>query len=200
MHSRLSIEIKTLLEQKEHRMKRDSKDSDGNITAYSHNHSHTLKSSDSISTLGNSQSQISLIHDRYLTLEQDYQKLLDQTSQKNLIFQKQKDQLQKYRSLHTKNQKEIEQLKSLINIAKKTEHSYNSIGKSTLADSRVGRREKNGGSLPKERMTPITHTKSPLMGRQFTQSKESSGLKKMGTRQREKGQFARYKFVPTLVQ
>ena len=70
-----------------------------------------------------------------------------------------------YRTLHQKTQKEIDRLKSLICIAKKTEHSQSSLSKSTLGESRVGKREKNGGSLPKERMTPVTHMKSPLMSK-----------------------------------
>ena len=49
-------------------------------------------------------------------------------------------------------------------------------------------------------MTPITHMKSPLMSSQINGSKEGLGLKKMGGREREKGQFGRYKFSPTLLQ
>ena len=60
-------------------MKRESNDSDSSLTAYSHNHSHTLKSSDSISTFAQTNSDISLIQDRYLTLEQDYQVLFTHT-------------------------------------------------------------------------------------------------------------------------
>lgn len=197
MRGRLSIEIKTLLEQNQNKMKRDGHDSDSSLTAYSHNHSHTLKSQDSTSTLAHTNSQVSLIQDRYISLEQDYHELQKQTSQKALMFQKQKDQLDKYRLLHVKNQKEIEQLKSLILIAKKSDHSHNSIAKTTLADSRMGKRQKNGGSLPKER-TPVVSTKSPLISKQLMGSKETSGLKKIVNRVGEKGQFSRYKFVPTL--
>ena len=68
MRGRHSIEIKTLLEQSNHKMKKEDRDSDSSLTAYSHNHSHTLKSSDSTSTLANTHSEISLIQDRYLTL------------------------------------------------------------------------------------------------------------------------------------
>ena len=68
MRGRHSIEIKTLLEQNNHKMKKEHHDSDSSLTAYSHNHSHTLKSSDSTSTLANTCSEISLIQDRYLTL------------------------------------------------------------------------------------------------------------------------------------
>ena len=72
-------------------MKRESHDSDSSLTAYSHNHSHTLKSSDSVSTLAQTNSDISLIQDRYLTLEQDYQVLLTHTQQKAQLSKKQKE-------------------------------------------------------------------------------------------------------------
>lgn len=91
MRGRHSIEIKTLLEQSSHHMKREDHDSDSSLTAYSYNHSHTLKSSDSTSTLARTSSEISLIQDRYLTLEKDYHKLLDQTEQKSSLFKKQKN-------------------------------------------------------------------------------------------------------------
>ena len=69
MRARHSIEIKTLLEERKSQMKRDIRDSDTNVTTYSHNHSNTLKSSESTSTLvATHASDISLIQDRYTTL------------------------------------------------------------------------------------------------------------------------------------
>ena len=63
-----SIEIKNMLEQNQLKGKSYDPDSDSNITTYSNTHSYTLKSSDSTSTLMATQSDISLIQDRYHTL------------------------------------------------------------------------------------------------------------------------------------
>jgi hypothetical protein len=65
-------------------------DSDSNLTTYSNNNSHTLKSSESTSTLHATQSDLSIIQDRYLTLEQDYLQLLTATQQKAPLLHRQK--------------------------------------------------------------------------------------------------------------
>lgn len=72
MRSVHSIEIKNMLEQKHLKGKSYDPDSDSNLTTYSNTHSNTLKRSDSASTLTATQSDISIIQDRYHQLEQDY--------------------------------------------------------------------------------------------------------------------------------
>ena len=79
MQGRHSIEIKNLLEQSRMRKRKSDPDSDSNLTTYSNNNSHTLKSSDSTSTLYGPQSDVSLIQERYHTLEEDYHILLQST-------------------------------------------------------------------------------------------------------------------------
>lgn len=86
-----SIEIKNMLEQNLMKGKSYDPDSDSNITTYSNTHSHTLKSSDSTSTLMATQSDISLIQDRYQTLEQDYELMKSQNRNKNMLMLKQKE-------------------------------------------------------------------------------------------------------------
>lgn len=51
MRGRHSIEIKTFLEESRTMKKKDDPDSDSNLTTYSNNNSHTLKHSESSSTL-----------------------------------------------------------------------------------------------------------------------------------------------------
>lgn len=82
-------------------------DSDSNLTTYSNNNSHTLQRSDSSSTLHRPHSELSLIHQRYQTLEHDYHVLLAQTKEKNHLFHKQKEELEVLRLQHCKDQKEI---------------------------------------------------------------------------------------------
>ena len=91
MRGRHSIEIKTLLEQSNHKMNKENRDSDSSLTAYSHNHSHTLKSSDSSSTLANTQSQVSVIQDRLHTIKEDYNKLQKKVALTTPIYEKQKE-------------------------------------------------------------------------------------------------------------
>ena len=77
MRGRHSIEIKTLLEESKMRNKHYDHDSDSNLTTYSNNNSHSLKSSDSTSTLHATQSDLSIIQERFQTLEQEYEVLLN---------------------------------------------------------------------------------------------------------------------------
>lgn len=86
-----SIEIKNLLERSSMLKKQYDLDSDSNLTTYSNNNSHTLQRSDSSSTLHLPQSELSLIHQRYQTLEHDYHILLAQTKDKKVLFHKQKE-------------------------------------------------------------------------------------------------------------
>jgi len=86
-----SIEIKNMLEQYQVKGKSYDPDSDSNLTTYSNTHSYTLKSSDSTSTLMATQSDVSLIQDRYQTLEQDYHLLKAQNKERKHLCLKQKE-------------------------------------------------------------------------------------------------------------
>lgn len=102
-----SMEIKNLLERRSMPKKQYDIDSDSNLTTYSNNNSHTLKRSDSSSTLHATQSDLSLIHQRYQTLEHDYHVLLAQTKDKKHLFYQQKEELERLKLQHSKDQKEI---------------------------------------------------------------------------------------------
>jgi hypothetical protein len=70
-----------------------------------------------------------------------------------------------------------------------------------MAESRTRLREKQTASLPKDskdRPLPVTPSKSPLL--KEWAGKEGAGLRKVGPKEREKGQFSRLKFVPSLQQ
>lgn len=67
-----SIEIRNLLEADLMKGSRCEPDSASNLTTYSNNNSHTLKRSESSSTLRSSPSDIQLIEQRYQALESDY--------------------------------------------------------------------------------------------------------------------------------
>ena len=64
-------------------------ESDSNLTTDSNSNSHPLKHSDSVSTLHGSHSDLSLIQDRYRTLEQDYSILQQQHTKKKTLYHQQ---------------------------------------------------------------------------------------------------------------
>jgi hypothetical protein len=83
------------------------------------NNTRTLKHSESSSTLRRTDTEISVIEDRYRALEQNYKDLLEETRLKGELFRKQKDELQRYKDAHDRDQKEILQLRTLLEIVRK---------------------------------------------------------------------------------
>lgn len=78
MKSRLSIEIKGLLEPKKLGASRYNPESSNNLTTASTS-TKPPKRSDSTSTLRRTDTEISTIEDRYRALEQNYRELLEET-------------------------------------------------------------------------------------------------------------------------
>jgi DNA repair exonuclease SbcCD ATPase subunit len=109
-----------VLERENLKISRCDPDSASYLTSCSSNNSHGLKRSASTSTLRSTRHDLSLIEERYQALEDDYHQLLQETQRKQQLFQKQSEELQKYKSRHAKDRKEIERLQSLIAFAKKT--------------------------------------------------------------------------------
>lgn len=113
MKSRLSIEIKGLLERSKLGASRYNPESSSNITTSSTTVK-PLKRSESSSTLRRTDTDISIIEDRYLLLERNYRDLLEETKHKGGLFRKQKEELDRLRQVHDRDQKEITQLRTLL--------------------------------------------------------------------------------------
>jgi hypothetical protein len=99
MKSRLSIEIKGLLEHKKLGASRYNPESSTSIA----NTSTTvkpLKRSESSSTLRRTDTDISVIDDRYKLLEKNYRDLLDETRTRGDLFRKQREELDRLRQAH----------------------------------------------------------------------------------------------------
>jgi hypothetical protein len=113
MKSRLSIEIKGLLEHKKLGASRYNPESSSNITTSSTT-AKPLKRSESTSTLRRTDTDISVIEDRYRLLEKNYRDLLEETRTRGDVFRKQREELDRLRQAHERDQKEIGQLRSLL--------------------------------------------------------------------------------------
>lgn len=147
MKSRLSIEIKELLEHKKLGASRYNPESSSNLTT-STNTTKPLKRSESSSTLRRTDTEISIIEDRYRTLEQNYRDLLEETKIKGELFRKQREELDRMKQLHERDQKEIAQLRTLLEIARR-----NQIGQPSMQHSQVqpayAKPEKHSSSVPR---------------------------------------------------
>jgi hypothetical protein len=120
MKSRLSIEIKGLLEPKKLGASRYNPESSSNITSSSTTVK-PLKRSESSSTLRRTDTDISLIEDRYRLLEHNYRELLEETRAKGELFRQQREELGRLRQAHERDQKEIVQLRTLLEIARRNQ-------------------------------------------------------------------------------
>jgi hypothetical protein len=120
MKSRLSIEIKGLLEHKKLGGSRYNPESSSNITTSSTTVK-PLKRSESSSTLRRTDTDISIIEDRYRLLERNYRDLLEETKLKGDLFRKQREELDRLRQVHDRDQKEIAQLRTLLEIARRNQ-------------------------------------------------------------------------------
>lgn len=168
MKSRLSIEIKGLLEQSKLGASRYNPESSSNITTSTT--LKPLKRSESSSTLRRTDTDISIIEDRYRLLERNYRDLLEETKHNGEIFRKQKEELDRLRQLHDRDQKEITQLRTLLEIARRNHIP----AQASMQQNHIPQKqEKHSASVPKERRSPI---KAPQAG--VPVSSGAGGLRK----------------------
>lgn len=146
MKSRLSIEIKGLLEPKKLGASRYNPESSSNITSSSTTVK-PLKRSESSSTLRRTDTDISLIEDRYRLLEHNYRELLEETRAKGELFRQQREELGRLRQAHERDQKEIVQLRTLLEIARRNQlPAQPSMQQSQLHSTKA---EKHSASVPR---------------------------------------------------
>lgn len=150
MKSRLSIEIKGLLEPKKLGASRYNPESSSNITTSSTT-AKPLKRSGSSSTLRRTDTDISLIEDRYRLLEHNYRELLEETRNKGELFRKQREELDRLRQTHDRDQKEIAQLRTLLEIARRNQPPAPASTQPALLASKLDR---HSASVPRERKSP----------------------------------------------
>jgi len=60
---------------------------------------------------------------KYNKLEQNYQKVLEVTKDRNKVYEKQKQELENFKKLHERDTKEIERLRGMLGFLKKEDKS-----------------------------------------------------------------------------